>query len=138
VDAARQTLRVRSTGCTTSCGADDGYRIRLYETTMTMPRLNNANNSTTVLIVQNRNTFAVSGTLWFWNGSGALVYSRAFNLPARGLFTLSPAQAVPLLGVAGSATLTSDAPYGTLAVKAVTIDSAAGFSFDSPFEPKRK
>ena len=139
VDAVRQTLRVRSAGCTTDCGADDGYRIRLYETTMTLPRFNNANNSVTVVIVQNPNvSLSVSGNLWFWSGSGALLYSRAFTLPPLGVFTLSPVQAAPLLGVVGSATLTSNAPYGALAVKAVTIDSGGGFSFDAPFEPKLK
>jgi hypothetical protein len=138
VDVLRQTLRVRSTGCTTGCDADDTYRIRLYETTMALPRFNNLNNQATVVIVQNRNRFAVNGTLWFWTAAGDLVYSRAFTVPARGVFTLSPAQAVPLLGLAGSATMTSNAPYGTLGVKAVTVDSAGGFSFDSPFEPKLK
>jgi hypothetical protein len=139
VDAVRQTLRVRSTGCTTNCGADDGYRIRLYETTMTLPRFNNANNSVTVVIVQNPNvSFSVSGNLWFWSGSGALLYSRAFTLPPLGVFTLSPVQVAPLFGAVGSATLTSNAPYGTLAVKAVTIDSGGGFSFDAPFESKVK
>ncbi|HET9313956.1 MAG TPA: Calx-beta domain-containing protein [Vicinamibacteria bacterium] len=137
-DLLRQTLRVRSTSCTTSCDSNDTYRIRVYETTMTLPRFNNLNNSSTVMIVQNRNRFAVNGTLWFWTGAGQLVYARAFTVPAGGLFTLSPTQAVPILGLAGSATLTSNAPYGSLAVKAATIDPSGGFAFDAPFEPKLK
>jgi Calx-beta domain len=138
VDALHQTLRVRSTGCTTGCDADDLYRLRVYETTMTLPRFNNTANSATVIIVQNRNAFAVNATLWFWGGSGSLVYSRAFTVPARGVFTLSPASAVPLLGLAGSVTMTSNAPYGTLSAKAATVDQGGGFSFDAPFELKPK
>jgi hypothetical protein len=34
--------RVRSTACTTDCGADDVYRLRAYETTLRIPRFNAA------------------------------------------------------------------------------------------------
>lgn len=34
-------LRVRSGGCTTTCSAAAQYRIRFYETTITVPRFNN-------------------------------------------------------------------------------------------------
>ena len=135
-DALNQTLRVRSAGCGTDCGADDRYRIRFYETTMTLPRFNNAANSVSVAFVENRNAFPVAGTLWFWSTSGSLLHSSAFTIPARGVFTLNTAQPPPLLGATGSATLTSDAPYGTLAAKAVTLDLGGGFTFDAPFEPK--
>lgn len=138
VDAMHQTLRVRSTGCTTACDADDRYRIRLYETTMTMARFNNIQNNISVLIVQNPNPFQVNGTLWFWNQAGALLYARTFVVPVRGVYQLHPLLNAPLLGQGGTVTLTSNAPYGTLAAKGVTIDSQGGFAFDTPFEHKLK
>jgi hypothetical protein len=137
-DAMHQTLRVRSTACTTTCDGDDRYRIRLYETTMTMSRFNNIQNNVSVVLVQNPNPFQVNGTLWFWNQAGGLVYARAFSVPARGGYQLHPYLNAPLLGQGGTVTLTSNAPYGTLRAKGVTIDSQGGFAFDTPFEHKLK
>ena len=51
-----ETVRVRSAGCTTDCGADDTYRIRAYETTATVSRFNNAGSQNTILLLQNPTT----------------------------------------------------------------------------------
>ena len=45
---------------------------------------------------------------------------------------LSAATVPGLQGRSGSITVTSDARYGVLAGKAVSLESATGFSFDSP------
>ena len=58
------------------------------------------------------------------------------NLPARGLQTLNTSTVPELAGRSGSITLTSDAPYGTLAGKAVALEPATGFSFDDVMRPR--
>ena len=46
-------IRVRSAGCTTDCGADDTYRIRLRETTGRVARFNQTGGQRTVMILHN-------------------------------------------------------------------------------------
>jgi hypothetical protein len=41
-----------------------------------------------------------------------------------------------LAGAAGSITVTSDAPYGTLAGKVVSVEPATGFAFDTPMRSR--
>ena len=47
-------VRVRSADCTTDCGADDVYRIRLRDTTGRIARFNQVGSVVTVLALQNR------------------------------------------------------------------------------------
>jgi hypothetical protein len=129
---AGQHIRVRSGGCTLSCGADDLYRIRAYETTYGIPRFNNSGSQVTVVLLQNPTSQAVSGRLHFWDSAGALLHTHAFNIAARGLLQLNGATVPALQGRSGSITVSSDARYGTLAGKAVSLEGATGLSFDSP------
>ena len=66
----RHLVRVRSRGCTTDCGSDDGYRLRAYETTASLARFNTTGGQTTVVLVQNPGSAAVAGTLWFAEADG--------------------------------------------------------------------
>jgi Calx-beta domain/Right handed beta helix region len=133
-----QHIRVRSGGCTVACGADDVYRIRAYETTYTIPRFNNSATQATVVLLQNPTTQAVSGRLHFWDGAGALLYTHPFVVPARGLFQLNAATVSVLQGRSGSITVPNDARYGALAGKAVALEAATGFAFDSPMAAKAR
>lgn len=133
-----QGVRVRSGGCTTGCGADDQYRIRAWETTYAAARFNNGGSQATVLVVQNTTTSPVSGRAYFWSPSGALLGSQAFDLPARGL-TAIPTSTVPgVAGQSGSVTVAHTGPYGALAGKAVAVEPATGYSFDSPLVPRSR
>jgi uncharacterized repeat protein (TIGR01451 family) len=131
-DAQRQLVRVRSRGCTTDCGPDDGYRLRAYETTAALARYNTTGGQTTVVLVQNRGTGIVSGTLWFAGADGQPAGSRTFSLPPRAVFVLNVATLLP--GRSGSITLTHDAGYGGLAAKAIAIEPANGTSYDTVLE----
>ncbi|HET9316166.1 MAG TPA: Calx-beta domain-containing protein, partial [Vicinamibacteria bacterium] len=133
---ANQTIRVRSGGCTTGCGADDTYRIRAWETTYAIPRFNNNGTQVTVLIVQNATNRTVAGTAHFWSASGALLGSQAFTLQARATLVLGIASLPGLAGQGGSVTVTHDGGYGALAGKAVALEPATGYSFDSPMTPR--
>jgi len=127
-----QHLRVRSGGCSTGCGTDDQYRVRVYETTYTIPRFNNAGSQLTVLLIQNPTSYAVSGQVYFWHTSGTLLHAQAFALPAKGLLTLNTAGIAALADQGGSITVSNDAHYGDLTGKTVALEPSTGFSFDSP------
>jgi uncharacterized repeat protein (TIGR01451 family) len=128
-----QFVRVRSLGCS-GCGPDDVYRIRAYDTTYTVPRFNNSGTQVTVLFLQNPTTETVTGTLVFWTASGGPVSTYGFNLPARQTLVLNTATATSATG--GTITVANDAPYGALAGKAVSVEPATGFAFDTPLLPR--
>jgi ELWxxDGT repeat protein len=115
--------------CVAPCGPDDTYRVRLYETTLTAPRFNNVNGQGTVVLVQNATDAAISGSLLLWLPSGALGHAAPFDLPARGTTAIDT---LALLPASGTITVTHDGPYGGLVGKAVSLEPATGFSFDTP------
>jgi len=129
-------VRVRSLSCTTGCGADDTYRIRAYETTYAIPRFNNSATQGTVVVLQNRSSRAVAGHLNFWDASGALLLAQPFSLAPRGTLAQNATILPALLGRSGSITVSSDGGYGDLTGKAVALEPATGFSFDSPLVPR--
>ena len=127
-----QHLRVVAPACGAACGADDIYRLRAYETTASSPRFNNSGSQVTVLLLQNRGASPVNGRLCFWSGPGALLAQHSFTLAAA-LRSRSTRRRVPgLAGQGGTVTLSHDGGYGVLAGKAVALEPATGFSFDSP------
>jgi uncharacterized repeat protein (TIGR01451 family) len=124
-------VRVRSRGCTSDCGLDDTYRLRAWDATGSFARFNTTHDQEVVILVQNPAAAGVvNGTLWFWRGDGALLATRPFSLPARRSLVLQVASLLP--GSAGSITLTHDAGYAGLVGKAVAIEPATGFSYDTP------
>jgi hypothetical protein len=133
---SNQGLRVRSTGCTTACGADDTFRVRAWETTYTVPRFNNSGTQGTVLVVQNATDRALSGRAYFWSTVGAPLGAHPFTLAGRATLVLNTASVAGVAGQGGSVTIAHDGGYGALAGKAVALEPATGFSFDSPMSPK--
>ena len=53
--SSAEHVRVRG-ACGSACGPDDVYRLRLYDTTLALPRVNNTGSQTTVLILHNTTT----------------------------------------------------------------------------------
>jgi hypothetical protein len=128
-----QSIRVSSGGCTVGCGAGDGYRIRTYDTTYSASRFNNTATQVTVVIVQNTGVDLVSGQIAFWSSTGTLLQLQTFNLEARALFTLNTASLPALQGQSGTMTICHGGSYGSLAGKAVAVEPATGFTFDTAF-----
>lgn len=126
-------VRVGGAVCAAFCGADDQYRIRMMETTLSFARFNNSGTQITVLFVQNSSEASVDATLHFWNAAGAAV-GGPFNatIPARGLHVFNSSAQAALIGQNGSVTITHTGPYGSLNGKAVALEPATGFSFDTP------
>src|SRR6185503_8002234 len=127
-----ETIRVRSTGCTTDCGPDDVYRIRAYETTYAVPRFNNTGSQVTVLILQNTTSDIMGGVAYFRDQSGILVCGAAFGLGGHSTLVLNTTDCPGVAGIAGSITIANTLPWGRIAGKAVAVEPATGFSFDSP------
>lgn len=128
-----QTVRVSSGGCQTDCGPDDTYRIRAYETTFRIPRFNNSGSQVTLVVLHNPTDEAIGGTALFWDPSGSPL--------ATSLFLLNPKETTVVFGsgvpgLSGSITVTHSGPYGSLAGKAVSLEPATGFSFDTPMLPR--
>jgi hypothetical protein len=136
ISGLNQTLRVQSANCGTNCGPEDQYRIRFYDTTIAVPRFNNANGQVTVLIIQNTTgwTRPIGGTISFWGTSGAPapLDTANFSLTAKAALVLNTGTISGAAGVSGTITIAHDGGYGNLAVKSVALEPATGFSFDSP------
>jgi len=129
-----QTVRVDG-ACGGSCGADDVYRIRAFETTYRIPRFNNAGSQVTVLLLQNPTGYAVAGNVWFWNTAGILLGQHPFNLAARATVVLNTSTVPGVASQGGTITVSHDGRYGDLAGKTVALEPSTGFSFDSPMLP---
>ncbi len=125
-----QLVRVRSQGCSTDCGADDTYRLRAYDASAALARFNTTGDQEAVVLLHNPTAGTVNGTLWLWSAEGTVLASRPFALPARRGLVLNVATVVP--GASGTITVTHDGGYGTLTGKAVAIEPATGFSYDTP------
>jgi hypothetical protein len=128
-------LRVRSGQCGLACGPEDQYRLRFLDTTIAVPRFNNASGQMTVLIVQNTTSWLrpIAGTVYFWGPvPGTFVGSSAFKLYANQTLVLNTTTVPGVAGQGGSITIAHDGGYGNLAVKAVALEPATGFTFDSP------
>jgi hypothetical protein len=134
--ALDQWLRVESgasgTTCDVDCGPEDTYRIRFYDTTLTVPRFNNASGQATVLVLQNITSFPASATVYLWGLEGNALGNHVLSIPARGVAALNTSTVTGAAGQSGSITIAHDAGYSGLVGKAVALEPASGFSFDSP------
>lgn len=130
-----QFVRVRSGSCV-KCKKDAAYRIRAFETTYRLPRFNNTGTQVTVLVVQNPTDAAITGNVHFWNAGGALLATHSFALQPKALLNLQTQTVVP--DSSGSATISHDGRYGDLAGKAIALEPATGFAFDTNLEARPK
>jgi len=136
-------LRVHGAECGTACDANDQYTIRFRETTYAIPRFNNSGSQRTLLLLQAPHPVAVpsvSGHIYFWSTTGAGTTGplavQTFTLDSQASMVIDTSTIPGLAGQAGSITISHDGPYGVLAGKAVAVEPATGFTFDSPMEPR--
>jgi hypothetical protein len=128
-----QLVRASTTSCPGGgCGPEDTYRIRVYDTTARLSRFNNSATQITLLLVQNTTGGLLNGTIYFWSSGGTLVGSQAFGLAARSTLVLNTASIPGVAGQGGTITIAHDGGYGVLSGKAVAVEPATGFTFDTP------
>jgi ELWxxDGT repeat protein len=127
-------LRVRSDACGTTCGADDVYRLRMYETTLSAPRVNTTGTQATAIVLQNTTDRAVQAVAAFWSDGGVLWGLHLAAVPPHGTTVVDVGTVVSQF--AGSLTVGHDAPYGALVGKVVSADPATGLAFETALTPK--
>lgn len=127
-------VRVRSLDCTTDCGADDTYRVRVRETTLRAARFNESGGQRSVLILQNRGEAPVKALASWWRADGTRLAGAEVVLAPRGTaLVATPAAAA---SASGSITVAHDGALGAVVGKAVSLDQATGLAFDTPLEPR--
>ena len=131
---AGEHIRVSSPTCGVGCGADDVYRLRMYETTLRAPRVNTASGQATALVVQNPTDAPIAAVARYWSAAGVMSSAQGFDVPAHGTAVVDVASVLPEFS--GSVTVAHDGPYGGLVGKVVSIDPATGFSFESPLSSR--
>lgn len=134
--SAFQLLHVISGSCSTTCGADDQYSIRFYETTYNIPRFNNSASQVTVLQIQNPTPSLVNLEIHFWAVNGTFLGTQTTAVPARGLLVLNTAGLGFAAGQSGSITVANTAGYGALSGKTVALEPSTGFTFDTLMTPR--
>jgi hypothetical protein len=125
-------LRVSGGLCGTSCGTDDVYTIRARETTLNLARFNTVGTLATVLLTQNVSERPVNATIFYWSAAGALLQTGTLALPPKALDVFNVASFPSLANQSGHITVAHDGGYGALNMKAVALEPATGFSFDTP------
>jgi uncharacterized repeat protein (TIGR01451 family) len=133
---ADEYVRVASNGCPGGCDAADVYRLRFYETTGFVPRFNNSASQITVLVLQNLGGDGLDAEVRFWAGDGADLGGVALTLGPRQSAAINTAAVLP--GQGGSISVGHSGRYGQLAGKAVAVEPATGFSFDSPLSARAR
>jgi hypothetical protein len=126
--------RVRG-GAGMAWSASDEYTIELTNTTLFAPRFNNSGTQVTVLVLQNTTTEPVAGGIDFWGAGGTLLHAEAFEMAPRGVLTLNTSALSAAYGQSGALSISHDAGYGGLTGKAVVLEPATGFTFDTAVAP---
>jgi hypothetical protein len=127
-----ESVRVVSGGCTSDCDASDRYRIRAVDTTISAARFNNSATQLTILLIQNAADAPLSGHVWFRDGSGSAIGEQAFSLGPRAAFVLDTRTVPGVDGASGTMAISHDGSRGAVMGKAVAVEPATGFTFDTP------
>jgi hypothetical protein len=96
-----------------------------------VPRFNNGGTQTTVLVLQNTTGRPLAGTIAFHSAGGGLLHTEPLVVVAHGTQVFNSASAPALAGQSGSVVIAHDGPYGAVAGKAVALEPATGFVFDT-------
>lgn len=129
-------VRVARPDCAGACTASDQYSVRYYETTGSIIRFNNTGAQITVLMLQNPATYPISGRIYFWDPSGALLVPSPFTIAPKAEVTINSWTIPALVGLSGHITVAHDGRYGELNGAAIAIEPATGFSMLFPMVPR--
>jgi hypothetical protein len=133
-DVVRHWVRVQGAACGTACTQDDRYRARFYDTTYTVARFNNTGTQSTVLLVQNATDRDCAVTAFLLDRQGTVVTALRSTASAHQLLVLPTSAAAP--SASGSVRVAHACGYGGLSGKAVSIEPATGFTFDTLMLPR--
>jgi hypothetical protein len=127
-------IRVSHPLCGLNCTANDRYHIRFYDTTALLARFNNSSSQITVLVLENSTNQPVDAYVVAFDTSGSNLGFFLLSLAPNqaGVVNLLTVGSGFLTGKNGALQIVNNAPYGTLAGKAVAVEPATGFTFDTP------
>jgi hypothetical protein len=108
------------------------YDVVLYDTTLFVPRFNNSGTQSTILVLQNTTNALVTGFAYFHDERGALLATVSLSVPPHGLNVIATATLPGLAGRSGSIQIAQLGGYEALVGKAVALEPATGFTFDTP------
>jgi hypothetical protein len=124
-------IRVARAVCQFTCQASEQYRIRLFDTTYGISRFNNSATQVTILVIQNTSDRPVYFNATFFDSNGVLLGVRSHTLNAFGSFVFNTGTLASVAGKSGSILVNNDGRYGVLTGKAVSLEPATGFTFDT-------
>lgn len=129
-------IRVGGASCGTACTSNDQYRIRMFETTYSIPRFNNSGTQTTTLLIASMVPFSCTASFNFYNSAGTFLGATSNTFSARELFVLPTAGLGFAAGTSGSIIIAHTCGYGGLSGKAVALEPSTGFTFDTAIVPR--
>jgi hypothetical protein len=100
-----------------------------------VPRWNNTATQTTIVFLQNTTNVTVTGSVYFHDAAGALLATVPVSVPQHGLQVIPTASVAGLSGQSGSAQVAQLGGYAALVGKAVALEPATGFTFDTAILP---
>lgn len=124
-------VRVSNPLCAAACLATEQYRIRLFDTTYGVPRFNNTATQVTILVVQNTSDRVVYFNAHFFDANGTLQGTFSQNLAPFGTVVLNTTTVPGVAGKSGAIIVNNDGRYGVLTGKAISLEPATGFTFDT-------
>jgi hypothetical protein len=124
-------IRVSNPLCAGACLATEQYRIRLFDTTYGISRFNNSATQVTVLVIQNTSDRTVYFNAHFFDANGVIQGTYSQNIAAFGAAVLNTTTVPGVAGKSGSIIVNNDGRYGVLTGKAVALEPATGFAFDT-------
>jgi hypothetical protein len=124
-------IRVSNPLCSAACLATEQYRIRLFDTTYGISRFNNSATQVTVLVVQNTSDRVVYFNAHFFDANGVIQGTYSQNIAPFGATVVNTTTVPGVAGKSGSVIVNNDGRYGVLTGKAVSLEPATGFAFDT-------
>jgi hypothetical protein len=124
-------IRVSNPLCAAACLATEQYRIRLFDTTYGISRFNNSATQITILVLQNTSDRVVYFNAHFFDSNGTLLGTYSQNIAPFGTVVLNTGTVAGVAGQSGSIIVNNDGRYGVLTGKAVSLEPATGFTFDT-------
>jgi hypothetical protein len=124
-----QWVQITGADCGASCDANDRYRARFYDTTYTIPRFNTTGGQTTVLFLRNASARTCSGYALAVAADALSLKGIPLDFTPGQLLVFNLGELVP--DKSGSVRIVHTCGYGGLSGKAVSIEPATGFTFDT-------
>jgi hypothetical protein len=111
------------------------YTLELFDTTYAVPRFNNSSTQTTIMVIHNNTATQVTAFLYFYNAGGGLLHTEPVVIGPFAVMVLNTSTIGALAGQSGAVNVAHSGGRDALSGKAVALEPATGFTFDTPMTP---